>query len=87
MAKVPAYQAVFNAAAVEFLTRQSRRRQYKLLDRVHQLAADPFLMPDFQMRDANGRETSHLLIDGFIIDYWVDHAVRQVVIVDIEPVD
>lgn len=55
-----------------------------MLDRTHELAADPFLVPDFRSVDASGRDISHLLVDGFIFDYWVDHAVRQVIVTEIE---
>ncbi|MFZ5496014.1 MAG: hypothetical protein ACOZE5_11865 [Verrucomicrobiota bacterium] len=58
-----------------------------MLDRVLELAADPFLVPDFRSVDASGREISHLMADGFIFDFWVDHAVKQVVITEIENVD
>jgi hypothetical protein len=54
------------------------------LDRAHELAADPFLVPDYQSQDADQRTVSHRLTDGLIFDYWVDHAVRKVMITDIE---
>jgi hypothetical protein len=41
-----------------------------MLDRAHELAADPFLVPDFQTEDAAGRKISHLMADGFIFDFW-----------------
>jgi hypothetical protein len=81
------YEVVFAAAAVEFFTGLSRRQQRRLLDRAHELADDPFLVPDFRSRDAAGREISHLMTDGFIFDFWVDHAVRRVVITLIENVE
>ena len=61
-----------------------RRQQRKVLDRAHELAADPFLVPDDQSQDADQRMVSPLLTEGFIFDYWVDHAVRKVMITDIE---
>jgi hypothetical protein len=82
-----AYEAVFTTAAVEFFTLLSKRRQRKLLDSIHRLAADPFLVQDFSTADASGREISHLMTDGFIFDYWVDHAVKQVIITEIDNVE
>ena len=35
------------------------------------------------MEDASGRTTENLLIDGFLFTYWVDHAAREVRIVEI----
>ena len=81
------YEAVFAAAAVEFFVGLSKRRQRQLLDRAHELAADPFLVPDFRTADASGREISHLMVDSFIFDYWVDHAVKQVIVTDIDNVE
>jgi hypothetical protein len=54
--------------------------------RVRELANDPFVIPDFASSDAAGRTISHLVVDELIFDYWVDHAVRQIVILAIEPV-
>ena len=83
----PGYEAVLTATAVRFVTGLTRRNQRKLLDRVQELSADPFLAPDFRTTDSAGREISHLLIDDFIYDYWVDHASRQVVITEIDFVE
>lgn len=75
------------SAAVEFFTSLSKRRQQKLLDCAHKLSADPFLVHDFSTADSSGREISHLMADGFIFDYWVDHAVKQVIITEIDNVE
>jgi len=32
-------------------------------------------------------EISHLMTDGFIFEYWVDHAVKQVIITEIDNVE
>ena len=55
-----------------------------LLDRAHGLAADPFMAPDYRAVDADGRTVAHVMVDGFILTYWVDDAVRQVMITDID---
>ena len=85
MASSPnSYRPVFSADAVALFSGLSRRRQRRLLDRAHELAADPFLVPDFTSSDAEGRVIAHLLLDDFLFDYWVDHAVRTVLIVGID---
>jgi hypothetical protein len=81
------YEAVFAAPSVEFFVNLSRRQQRRMLDRAHELAADPFLVPDFQTEDAAGRKISHLMADGFIFDFWVDHSARQIVIIEIASID
>jgi hypothetical protein len=60
------YEAVFASSAVEFFVGLSKRQQRRLLDRVHELAADPFLVPDFRTMDASGREIPYLMADDFI---------------------
>ena len=78
------YRPVFSDSAVVFFVSLPRRRQRKLLDRALELAGDPFLVPDFRNTDDDAREICHVLVDGFIFSYWVDHAVRSVMIVEIE---
>jgi hypothetical protein len=81
---VAAYRPVFSDAAVAFFVSVPKTRQRVLLDRSRELAADPFLRPDFQSADGEGRQICHLLVDDFIFDYWVDHAIRAVMITEIE---
>lgn len=80
-------EAVFSSAAVEFFVGQTKRRKQKILDRVHELVADPFFVPDFQSADATGREVFQFMRDGFIFDYWVDHAVKQVIVTGIDHIE
>lgn len=87
MASRTGYEAVLTASAVEFFVGLGKRRQRNLIDRAHELAADPFLVPDFRSVDTSGREISHLMVDGFIFDYWVDHAAKRVVITEIDNVE
>jgi len=84
VAEPRAYHPYFSGVAVAFFAALPRRQQRKVLDRAHELAADPFLVPDDQSQDADQRMVSPLLTEGFIFDYWVDHAVRKVMITDIE---
>lgn len=81
------YRPVFSDSAVAFFVSLSRRRQIRLLDRARELAADPFWIPDMTSTDADGRIISHLLTDGFVFDYWVDHAAKVVAITDIADAD
>ena len=87
MAEQSDYAAVFASAAVGFFATLTKRRQRKVLDRVHELAADPFLVPDFCSMDSAGREIAHLMVDAFIFDFWVDHAAKQVVVTAIDHID
>jgi hypothetical protein len=78
------YRPIFSDPAVEFFATLSRRRQRRLLDRARELAADPFVVPDLRRIDDDGREIGDILIDDFLFSYWVDHAVKAVMIVEVE---
>jgi hypothetical protein len=78
------YRPIFSDSAVEFIATLSRRRQRRLLDRAQELANDPFLIPDLKLIDEEGREISHILIDDFLFSFWPDHAMKVVMIVEIE---
>ncbi len=84
MAEFSGYRPIFSDSAVAFFISLPRRRQRKLLDRSHELAADPLLSPDFREKDSDGRELSHVLVDGFIFTYWVDDAVKRVMITEVD---
>ena len=63
-----------------------KRRQRRLLGTCNQLARNPFIQADYSVRDADGRDIEHILVDGFVIAYWVDHPVCTVMIVEVDDV-
>lgn len=87
MASRLGYEVVPASAAVEFFVSVSKRGQRKLLDRIHELASDPFLVPDFHSQDSVDRDISHFMADGYVFDFWVDHATKQVIVTDIDYVE
>ena len=84
MASRLGYRAVFSDTTVTYFVSLPRRRQRRLLDCAHELAGDPFLVPDFISSDETGRAISHLVVRGYLIDFWIDHATKRVMIVEIE---
>ena len=78
------YDPSFSDLAAEFLISLPRRRQRRALDCAYQLARDPFLCSDYSIEDKVGRLIEHMLIDGFIFSYWVDHAAKLVMIVEVD---
>ncbi len=54
------------------------------MDRAYELARHPFLESDYRLVDVDGRPVDHLLIDGFVFSYWVDHSLKLVMISEIE---
>ena len=39
---------------------------------------------DYGLIDQDGRTVEHLLVDGVVISYWVDHAIKLVMISELE---
>lgn len=54
------------------------------MDRAYELARDPFLESDYRITDATGRVIEHLLLDGVVFSYWIDHPAMLVMITEIE---
>jgi hypothetical protein len=48
------------------------------------LAKHPFVRSDYRLQDEAGREIEHLTIEDFVFAYWLDPAMRDVRITDIE---
>lgn len=57
------------------------------MDRAYKLARYPFIESDYKVEDGDGHGIDHVLVDGFVISYWVDHAVRLVMITEIDDAD
>ena len=63
------------------------RHQRILYDCFRDLATHPFRQPDFFETDSSGRKVSVPSHDEWLISYWADHAIRQIVIVEVVFVD
>ncbi len=81
------YQAVYSEAVAEFILSLTKRRQRKLVDTCMKLARHPMITADYIVKDADGREIEHLLAEGFVIAYWLDVPVRQLMIVEVDDVE
>ena len=77
------YTSHLSTTAAAFVVSLPKRKQLAVLDLADQLARYPFRVGDYRMDDASGRTTENLLIDGFLFTYWVDHAAREVRMVEI----
>ena len=84
MAKRSAYRLVFAEGIAEFLLQQPKRRQRQIIDIVRKLAEQPLIRSDYSLPDDVGRHIEHILINGYVIAYWLDHAVSEIRITDIE---
>ena len=78
------YRPVFAEGAAEFLLQLPKRRQKKVAGLVRQLAAHPHVRSDYSLQDESGRDIEHLMIEDYVFAYWLDHAVREIRITDID---
>lgn len=78
------YEPVFADGAAEFLLQLPRRRQRRVVALARQLAAHPHIRSDYALPDESGRAIEHLLIEDYVFAYWVDDAVREIRITDID---
>ena len=81
------YRAVYSESAAEFILTLPKRRQRKLVDTCTRLARHPLITSDYVVKDESGREIEHLMVDGFVIAYWVDAPVKLVMIVEVDDVE
>ena len=80
------YRPFYSDAVAEFILSLPKRRQRKFVDICNQLAKNPFVESDYRLKDSDGQDIEHILVNGFLIAYWVDHPVCLVMIVDVEDV-
>jgi len=78
------YRPSFSDLAAEFMLSLPKRRQRVVIDRAYELARYPFLESDYRLIDQDGRTIEHLLVDGVVFSYWVDHALKLVMITEID---
>jgi hypothetical protein len=84
VAEAAKYRPSFSDLAAEYVLSLPKRRQRKVMDRAYELARYPFIESDYRLTDADGRTVDHLLVDGVVYSYWVDHAAKLVMIAEIE---
>jgi hypothetical protein len=59
-----------------------RRAILQFLDR---LANEPFQRGDYVERDEIGRPIQVLIVRGWAVCFWADHAVKEVKVLDLRP--
>jgi hypothetical protein len=80
------YRFLVEESAADRLLRLPSRTQWKLHDYFARLATDPAATPDLLIKRAD-EKLAVKIFDDWLIHYWVDHAVRQVIVVALEHVD
>lgn len=77
------YDLVYSEQAADFLLSLTRPRLQPLLYDLRKLADDPFIRPDYTVKDFTGRDIDHLHVSECVIAFYLDHAVSELRIVDI----
>ncbi|WP_404423640.1 hypothetical protein [Nibricoccus sp. IMCC34717] len=77
------YSSHLSSEAVAVFSTLTKREQRKVLDYAERLARHPFGVSDYQSTDSQGRALDNLLIDRYVFVYWLDHASREVRIIEI----
>jgi hypothetical protein len=78
------YRPISSEGAADFLVKQPKRRQREIIVLARNLAEHPLVRSDYRLPDDAGREIEHLLIEEYVFAFWIDHAVHEVRIADIE---
>lgn len=86
MASSSDYSSHLSAEAVAFVVSLPKRRQQTVLDIAERLAEQPQRISDFQSQDAVGRDIDNLQLGQYLFTYWIDHAVKEVRIIDIQKI-
>ena len=70
--------------AIAFFSTLTRKQRERLLATLRTLADYPVIQTDdVPLRDVSGRRHWQRFCEGFIIEFWLDHAVKEVRVVDV----
>lgn len=78
------YTPVYSELAANAIVELPRRKAQRVLDLCRILARNPFVVSDYVVTDSAGHSVEHLLTEGFILTYWVDHAAKAVMIIEVD---
>ena len=84
MGKLARFRVVYEEDASEFIFAQGKAKGRQLLDICHTIGEYPFAEADYILPDEDGRPIAHVSTEGYVIGYWVEMAVKRVVIIEIE---
>jgi hypothetical protein len=80
------HKYVVDAVALEFFAGRTWREREELLRAWQGLADSPYHKGEWRQRTASGRELQVMRSGRWLIRYWLDEAVLEVKIVDVEKV-
>jgi hypothetical protein len=80
------FQAVFSRTAMEFVIGAGDAEMAEVERWINRIERAPHSRGDFVERDADGRTLEVVALDHVVITYWLDEAVREVRVVQIEAI-
>ena len=83
MASSRAYILFLEAEVYPVLARLPRRRRQRLLDDLHRIARYPEAGIDYTDTDSDGNPQHHVLTEEFLVTFYIDQALRRVLIHEI----
>ncbi|MFH1496849.1 MAG: hypothetical protein ABII82_03390 [Verrucomicrobiota bacterium] len=81
------YELFLDAKAFTFVLDLTRREGRKIEAFLDELLLHPHREADYARVDEDGRKISSLIVHAYVIDYWIDEAVRRINITRIESAD
>ena len=78
------YDHVLTAAAAHVVLGSSKRLRREILGELERLAREPFSAPDLEETGLSGRKCAIRVRERIILTYWVDHAVKEVLVTRLE---
>lgn len=81
------YELFLEHRAFHFVLNLPRKSGRRIEAELDALLLNPHREPDYTRLDDDGRMVFSLIVDAYVIDYWVDEAVRRVNITRVESAD
>jgi hypothetical protein len=80
------WRYVGDQRVLEFFDRCRLRERQRLLEAMNRLVTDPYVEPQAVRPDRVGRPVSIILLNGFVISYWLDHFVNEVRVIEVSKI-
>ena len=84
MANAKPFALFIDAGVYPVLAKLPPGRRRRLMEDLHRIARYPALSVDYSDTDPDGNPHHHVLTGEFLVSYYVDHAVRRVLITEID---
>lgn len=87
MSASDAYTLYIDKAAFSFVIRLPVREARRIESALVALRKNPGAVADYAQRDSSGHLVSSKIIGAYVIDYWIDEAIRQVNVTQVDVAD